>query len=109
MVNALHMNRNEVIDYILESKLLTTCIDYQLKKQPQHYQYRDDIINDAWVWLLTYDEPKLIDAYTNNHLNALITRYLQNQLFSKTSEYYRRYIKLNSISDDLSNAKGIQG
>lgn len=95
------MNRQDIIDNILDSGLLVTCVDYQLKKQPQHYQYRDDIINDAWYWLLTYNEDKLIDAYLNNHINALITRYLQNQLFSKTSEYYRKYIKLNSLSEEL--------
>lgn len=95
------MNRQEIIDNILDSRILTTCVDYQLKRQPQHYQYRDDILEDAWVWLLTYDEAKLIDAAEGNHINALITRYLQNQLFSKTSEYYRKYIKLNSLSEEL--------
>lgn len=95
------MNRQEIIDNILDSGLLVTCVDYQLKKQPQHYQNRADIINDAWYWLLTYNEDKLKDAYEGNHINALITRYLQNQLFSKTSEYYRKYIKLNSLSEEL--------
>lgn len=95
------MNRQNIIDNILNSGILTTCVDYQLKRQPQHYQYRDDILEDAWVWLLTYDEGKLMDAYMGNHINALITRYLQNQLFSKTSEYYRKYIKLNSLSEEL--------
>lgn len=99
--------REEVIKYIIDSGLLVTCIDYQLKRQPQHYENRDDIIGDAWVWILSYDEEKLVDAFDNNHLNALITRYLQNQLFSTTSEYYRKYIKFNSISEDLSNAKGV--
>lgn len=95
------MNRQDIIDNILNTGILTTCVDYQLKKQPQHYQYRDDILEDAWVWLLTYNEDKLKDAYMGNHINALITRYLQNQLFSKTSEYYRKYIKLNSLSEEL--------
>lgn len=103
------MVRGDIIREILDSGLLTTCVDYQLKKQPQHYENRDDIISDAWIWLLTYDEAKLQDAYEHKHLNALLTRYLQNQLFSKTSEYYRKYIKLNSISEDLEDAKGIQG
>lgn len=107
MVSGLIMNRREVIQDIISSKLLTTCVDYQLKKQPQHYQYRDDIISDAWLWLLTYDEAKLVDAYEHKHLNALITRYLQNQVFSNTSEYYRRYIKFNSLSEDLEDAEGI--
>ena len=87
---------------------MTTCVDYQLKRQPQHYKNRDDILSDAWLWLLTYDMEKLTDAYLNNHLNAMITRYLQNQIFSKTSDYFRKYVKFNTLSEDLSNAKGIQ-
>lgn len=95
------MNRDTIIQHILDTGLLTTCVDYQLKKQPQHYANRDDILSDAWLWLLTYDMDKLTDAYLNNHLNAMITRYLQNQIFSKTSDYYRKYIKLNSLSEEL--------
>lgn len=101
------MTRNDIIENIIDSNLLITCVDYQLKKQPQHYQYRDDIINDAYLWLLTYDENKLIDAAQGKHLNALITRYLQNQLFSKTSEYYRKYIKFDNITEELDNAERI--
>lgn len=103
------MNRDEIINSVIDTGLLVTCVDYQIKKQPQHYPNRDDIINDAYLWLLTYDLDKLWDAYSNKHMNSLITRYLQNQLFSKTSEYYRKYIKLNINSEDLENAKGIQG
>ena len=49
---------------------------------------------------------KLNDAYLNKHLNALITRYIQNQLFSKTSEYFRKYVKFNNLSNDLRDAEG---
>lgn len=101
VIDLLTMNRDDIIKYILDSKLLDTCVDYQLKKQPQHYKNRDDIIQDAWMWLLTYDADKLSDAFVNNHLNALLTRYIQNQLFSKTSDYYRRYIKFNNLTENL--------
>jgi len=101
------MDRDEIIKSIDESGLLITCVDYQLKKQPQHYGNRDDIIQDAWLWLLTYDLDKLWDAYTNKHLNAMITRYLQNQIFSKTSDYWRRYIRFDTITEGMENAKGL--
>lgn len=101
------MDRDEIIKSIDESGLLITCVDYQLKKQPQHYANRDDIIQDAWLWLLTYDLEKLWDAYTNKHLNAMITRYLQNQIFSKTSDYWRRYIRFDTITEGMENAKGL--
>lgn len=102
------MNRDEIIQYIIETDLLSTCVDYQLKHQPQHYGNKDDIMQDAWTWLLTYDLNKLWDAYTNRHLNAIITRYLQNQLFSNTSEYFRKYVKFNNLSEEIKEyAKGI--
>lgn len=101
------MDRDEIIKSIDESGLLITCVDYQLKKQPQHYANRDDIIQDAWLWLLTYDLEKLWDAYKNKHLNAMITRYLQNQIFSKTSDYWRRYIRFDTITEGMENAKGL--
>ena len=103
------VTRNEIIKSIMDSGLLVTCVDYQLKRQPQHYGNRDDILSDAWLWLLTYDLDKLSDAYINNHLNAMITRYLQNQIFSKTSDYYRKYIKFNTLTEGMENAQGIQG
>ena len=103
------MNRDAIIKEIMDSGLLVTCVDYQLKRQPQHYGNRDDILSDAWLWLLTYDLDKLSDAYINNHLNAMITRYLQNQIFSKTSDYYRKYIKFNTLTEGMENAQGIQG
>lgn len=102
------MSREDIVKELIDSGLLIKCVDYQLRRQPQHYANRQDIISDAWMWILTYDEEKLIDAANGKHLNALITRYLQNQLFSKTSEYFRKYVKFNNLSDDLNNAKGVQ-
>lgn len=99
------VERQEIVNSIIDSDLLTTCVDYQLKKQPQHYANRGDIIQDAWVWLLSYDLDKLTDAYLNNHLNALLTRYIQNQIFSKTSDYFRKYVKFNNLSNDLKDAE----
>ena len=85
------MDRSSIIKELLDSKLLETCVDYQIKKNPTLYKFRDDILQDAWVWLLTYDEGKLLDAALNNHLNALITGYLTRTLHSSTSEFYRKY------------------
>lgn len=93
--------RDEIINSLQESKLLETCVDYQLKKNPKHYKNREDIIQDAWVWLLTYDEDKLQDAYDNNHMNALITGYLCRQIHSSTSEYYRKYTRYDEDYEEI--------
>lgn len=95
-------SRDEIIAFIQDSRLLETCVDYQLLKFQGNHQNKEDIIQDAWLWLLTYDEAKLNDAYEHKHLNALITRYLQNQINSTTSEYWRRYRRAQVTSDEIS-------
>lgn len=93
--------RDNIIHYLLSSGLLDTCLDYQLKKFPSHHVNKEDILQDAWVWILTYNEDKLIDAFDNKHLNALITRYLQNQIYSTTSEYYRKYVRSEVTTEEI--------
>mgnify|MGYP003297915889 CR=1 FL=1 len=93
--------REDVIKYLEESKLLETCVDYQLKKSPKHFENRDDILQDAWIWILTYDEDKLLNAFDNKHMNALITGYLCRQIHSSTSEYYRKYVRFQEKTTEI--------
>lgn len=77
-------------------ELLKECMDFQFKKlcflDPGKRQFKDDLLQDVCIWLLTYDNEKLNDAYRNKHMNALITRIIQNQVYSNSSKFYRQYI-----------------
>lgn len=86
--------RSEVVQYLIKSGLAKRCVNYQARYEKSKF-LREEIEQEMWVWLLTYDEDKLSDAYENGHLNALITRYLQNQLRSSNSEFYYRYRKVS--------------
>lgn len=92
--------RSDVVDYLLKTNLLRRCVECQVVKMKDK-QFMDDIEQDAWVWIMTYDEEKLINAYTNGHLNALISRYLINNLFSKTSPFYKTYLKQSDREDEI--------
>lgn len=83
--------REKIIDSILKSKLVEKCVSYQAMKMPKYI--KEEITQETWLWLLSYDIDKLADAFENKHLNALITRYLQNQLNSITSPFYKTYFK----------------
>lgn len=94
------ISRSEIIDYLRESGLAARCLSYQMKGAVPAY-WKEEMRQEMWLWLLTYDEDKLADAYRNNHLNALITRYLQNQLRSSTSAFYRRYKRPSLYQEEI--------
>lgn len=87
-------DRNDIIAFISGTSLADRCLSYQTRYITDPF-LREEIRQELWLWLLTYDIEKLSDAYENKHLNALITRYLQNQLFSKNSEFYYRWRRIS--------------
>lgn len=93
--------RKDIIDYCLSKGLIETCCSCQLSKRKTDSQLLEDLIQDTWVWLLTYDEEKLINAYNNKHLNALITQYLVNNIWSTTSPYWKKYHKDSSKTREI--------
>lgn len=92
--------REEIVQYLLESGLLERCVGYQTNKCRNVY-LKEELLQEAWLWVMTYDLDKLKDAYANKHLNALITRYLKNQFFSKTSPFYKSHRKFDLMTDEI--------
>lgn len=89
------LSNEEIVDVYLKSGLIKKCVDMQFLKLKDMYktQFRDDMFQDLLIILLTYDNGKMNNAHENNHMNALITRMLLNNLWSNTSQFYKRYIK----------------
>ena len=94
-------DRNEIVDYTIKSGLLRQCVECQVAKSKSDKQWADDIEQEMWMWMLTYDIEKLSDAYENNHLNALISKVLVNQIFSKTSPFHKNYRRYDNITDEI--------
>lgn len=93
------VSRDEIIKHIMDTRLVEECVRYQTIKAPKYYV--EELTQELWLWLLTYDLDKLTNAYLNKHLNALITRWLQNQFYSKSSPFYKRYKKYDENSVEL--------
>ena len=94
--------RQEIVGYLLESGLVERCVKYQTNRC-RNKELVKEITQETWLWIMTYDIDKLCDAYDNNHLNALITRYLCNQWFSRNSPFYKNFRKFDAITDELSS------
>ena len=77
------ISRDEIIRYLEKSKLIETCVQYRLNRCKDKEMLKE-MVQETWVWALTYDLDKMVDAYLNGHLSALITRFICNQYFSRT-------------------------
>lgn len=94
------LSNSEIVQIYLDNRLIKTCVECQFSKLKDR-QYEDDFFQDLVLILLEYDNEKLNNAHKNNHINALITRIIINNIYSVTSKYYKNYIKFNSNSDEI--------
>lgn len=82
--------------------LIKTCVDCQFAKlENWKKQFREDMFHDLIITLMEYPECKVEDAVNNNHLNALITKILVNNLYSTTSPFFKKYLKFDMRTDDI--------
>ena len=103
------MTNGEIVDYYMNSdnggNLPRKCVEYQFLKlarnEPWKMQYMEDFYDDLIVYLLTYDNEKLNNAHENHHMNALITRIIQNQIYSSSSKFYHNYLRFDRSTTDL--------
>lgn len=94
------LSNSEIVQIYLDNRLIKTCVECQFSKLKDR-QYEDDFFQDLVLILLEYDNEKLNNAHNNNHINALITRIIMNNIYSVTSKYYKNYIKFSSNSDEI--------
>lgn len=97
----MYSNR-EIVDIYLNNRLLLTCVECQFAKL-KNKNNLEDFFQDLVLYLLSYDNEKLNNAHLNNHFNALVTRIIQNNVFSVTSPYYKNYRKFESKTEEISN------
>ena len=54
--------------------------------------WQDDLVQDIYIELLEKDVTLLEDLYNKNQLKYYIVRIVKNNVISKTSRYYKKYI-----------------
>lgn len=93
-------SRETIVQYIMDEGLVETCVKYRLNKC-RDPELKKEMVQETYLWLLTYDLDKLRDAWVNKHLSALITRFICNQFFSKTSAFYRQFKRFDLCTDEI--------
>ena len=90
-------NNEILIDNLV---LLGHCIHFQMKRYSTPLEFKQELFQTLSLIILEYDNTKLNAIVEQNHLNAFITGILRNQLYSRSSSFYRDNLRLknNSIS-----------
>ena len=73
----------------------------QFAKAGAKKQYIEDLKNDLVLEILQANNEKLNNVVQNKHVNAWLTRLIQNNLFSNSSWFWRRYIRPDVMGDEI--------
>lgn len=82
------MNKYEIINELATDKVLENMI-------PQNIPAREDLIQDILMDLLEKDDDLITGLYERGELRSFLYGMVRNNLFSKSSPFYRKYKIMN--------------
>lgn len=101
------MNKWEIVDELSKNNTVEKIVYKLLPCSKNPFDYPQDLIQDIYLILLNSDENLIVALYNKGELGFYILRISRNQLLSKNSPYYTKYIKFRSQSDDITQATNI--
>lgn len=98
------MTKWEIIDELSKNSIVEKIIYKLLPCSKNPFDCPQDLIQDIYLILLNSDENLIVALYNKGELGFYLLKIARNQLLSKNSPYYTKYIKLGANSDDLTQA-----
>ena len=95
------MTKYEIIDELSRSNTVEKIIFKLLSCSKNPFDCPEDLIQDIYLLLLEKDDKLIIDLYNKGELGFYLLKIARNQLLSKNSPYYTKYIKFGANSDEL--------
>lgn len=95
------MTKWEIVDELSRTNTVEKIIYKLLPCSKNPFDYPEDLIQDIYLLLLEKDDKLIIDLYNKGELGYYLLKIARNQLLSKNSPYYTKYIKFGSNSDEL--------
>ena len=98
------MTKVEIIDELSRSNTVEKIIYKLLPCSKNQFDCPEDLIQDIYLLLLEKDDTLIVNLHNKGELGYYLLKIARNQLLSKNSPYYTKYIKLRANSDDLTQA-----
>lgn len=91
------MTNQEIVKIIGEEKMIESIVE-NMNVKPDLAQ---DLVQDAYMILLEYDNKKLEEIYNRNQLKFFTARILCNQAYSVNSPFWKTYRKFSNMSSPI--------
>ena len=101
------MTKYEVINIIAREHLVERIVNKLLSSSKNPFDCPEDLIQEIYLLLLQKDDNLIVNLYNKGEIGFYILRISRNQLLSKNSPYYQKYIRFQSNSDDITQAAHI--
>ena len=95
------MTKYEVIDIIARDHLVERIVNKLLSSSKNPFDCPEDLIQDIYLLLLQKDDDLIVNLYNKDEIGFYLLKIARNQLLSKNSPYYTKYIKFRAQSDEL--------
>ena len=95
------MTKYEVIDIIAKEHLVDRIVNKLLSSSKNPFDCPEDLIQDIYLLLLQKDDDLIVNLYNKDEIGFYLLKIARNQLLSKNSPYYTKYIKFRANSDEL--------
>ena len=101
------MTKYEVVDIIAKEHLVERIVNKLLSSSKNPFDCPEDLIQEIYLLLLEKGDKLIVNLYERGELAYYLLRVARNQLLSKNSPYYQKYIRFQSNSDDITQATNI--
>ena len=98
------MTKYEVVDIIAKEHLVERIVNKLLSSSKNPFDCSEDLIQDLYLILLQKDDDLIVNLYNKDEIGFYLLKIARNQLLSKNSPYYTKYIRFQSHNDDLTQA-----
>ena len=101
------MTKIDVLDIISREHLVEKIVYKLLPCSKNPFDCPEDLIQDIYLLLLQKNDDLIVNLYNKGEIGYYLLRVVRNQLLSKNSPYYTKYIRFLANCDDISEAAHI--
>ena len=101
------MTKVEIIDELSRTNTVEKIVFKLLPCSKNPFDCPEDLIQDLYLILLQKDDDLIVNLYNKGEIGYYLLKIARNQLLSKNSPYYQKYIRFQSNSDDITQATNI--
>lgn len=101
------MTKYDVLDIIAKEHLVERIVNKLLSSSKNPFDCPEDLIQDIYLLLLQKDDDLIVNLYNKDEIGFYLLKIARNQLLSKNSPYYTKYIKFRAYSDEITQATNI--